>query len=214
MQRNNPVRGRLLTAIRLLSPLMLALLLCGSCGQAVGAVGPVTDKPRVQIDTALGSLTVELDAVAAPVTTANFLRYVLEGFYSDGEFFRTVTSANQPEDKIKIAVIQAGANPAMEDAGFEPILLERTRDTGIQHIDGAISMARSGPDTATHSFFICVGDQPELDFGGKRNPDGQGFAAFGRVVEGMELVREIHAMPADGQRLDPPFRIQRAIRVH
>jgi peptidyl-prolyl cis-trans isomerase A (cyclophilin A) len=193
---------------------MAVLFLCGSCGQVVGAVGPLTDKPRVQIDTALGSMIVELDAVGAPVTTVNFLRYVLEGFYSDGEFFRTVTSANQPEDQIKIAVIQAGANQAMEDAGFEPILLERTRDTGIQHIDGAISMARSGPDTATHSFFICVGDQPELDFGGKRNPDGQGFAAFGRVVEGMELVREIHAMPADGQRLDPPFRIQRAVRVH
>jgi len=175
---------------------------------------PLTDRPRVQIDTALGSLTVELDAVGAPVTTANFLRYVLEGFYSDGEFFRTVTPANQPDDQVKIAVIQAGANPAMEDEGFEPIPLERTRDTGIRHLDGTISMARSGPDTATHSFFICVGDQPELDFGGRRNPDGQGFAAFGRVVEGMELVREIHAMPADGQRLDPPFRIQRAVRVH
>jgi peptidyl-prolyl cis-trans isomerase A (cyclophilin A) len=75
-------------------------------------------------------------------------------------------------------------------------------------------MARSDPDTATHSFFICVGDQPELDFGGRRNPDGQGFAAFGRVVAGMVLVREIHDMPADGQMLDPPLRIQRAVRVH
>jgi peptidyl-prolyl cis-trans isomerase A (cyclophilin A) len=75
-------------------------------------------------------------------------------------------------------------------------------------------MARSGPDTATHSFFICVGDQSELDFGGKRNPDGQGFAAFGQVVEGMDLVREIHAMPAQGQTLDPPVRIHRAVRVH
>ena len=175
---------------------------------------PLTDRPRVQIDTALGGLTVELDAVGAPITTANFLRYVLEGLYSDGEFFRTVTQANQPDDTIKIAVIQAGASPAVEDEGFEPIPIERTRDTGIRHIDGTVSMARSGPDTATHSFFICVGDQPELDFGGKRNPDGQGFGAFGRVVEGMELVREIHAMPADGQRLDPPFRIQRAVRVH
>jgi len=125
-----------------------------------------------------------------------------------------VTAANQPKDTIKIAVIQGGANPAEEDEGFDPIPLERTRDTGIRHVDGAFSMARSGPDTATHSFFICVGDQPELDFGGRRNPDGQGFGAFGRVVEGMELVREIHAMRADGQRLDPPLRIQRAVRVH
>ena len=150
----------------------------------------------------------------APATTANFLRYVLEGFYSDGEFFRTVTEDNQPDDAVKIAVVQAGAEYRENDETYDPIALERTRDTGLRHLDGTISMARSGPDTATHSFFICVGDQPELDFGGKRNPDGQGFAAFGRVVEGMELVREIHAMPADGQSLDPPLSIQRAVRVH
>ena len=101
-----------------------------------------------------------------------------------------------------------------EDETYEPIALEKTSETGLRHLDGTISMARSGPDTATHSFFICVGDQPELDFGGKRNPDGQGFAAFGRVVEGMELVREIQEMPADGQSLDPPLSIQRAVRVH
>ena len=175
---------------------------------------PLTDRPRVQIDTALGSITVELDAVRAPATTENFIRYVLEGFYSDGEFFRTVTGSNQPNDTIKIAVIQAGASAEREDEVYEPIALERTNGTGLRHLDGAISMARSGPNSATHSFFICVGDQPELDFGGKRNPDGQGFAAFGRVVEGMELVREIHAMPADGQSLDPPLSIQRAVRVH
>jgi cyclophilin family peptidyl-prolyl cis-trans isomerase len=175
---------------------------------------PLTDAPRVQMDTALGSITVELDAVKAPVTTANFLRYVLEGFYSDGEFFRTVTAANQPDDEIKIAVVQAEANPAREGESFEPIALERTSETGLRHLDGTISMARTDPESATHSFFICIGDQPELDYGGRRNLDGQGFAAFGRVVEGMELVREIHAMPADGQELDPPLSIQRAVRVH
>ena len=139
---------------------------------------------------------------------------MLEGFYSDGEFFRTVTAENQPNDTVKIAVIQAGANPAREGESYEPIPLERTSETGLLHVDGAISMARSGPDSATHSFFICVGDQPELDFGGKRNPDGQGFAAFGRVIEGMDLVREINAMPADGQSLAPPLRIQRAVRTN
>jgi peptidyl-prolyl cis-trans isomerase A (cyclophilin A) len=174
----------------------------------------LTDTPRVQFDTAIGSITVELDAVRAPETTKNFLRYVLEGFYSDGEFFRTVTASNQPMNSVKIAVIQAGADPAREGQTFHPVALERTSETGFRHIDGTISMARFGPDTATHSFFICIGDQPELDFGGARNPDGQGFAAFGQVVEGMELVREIHAMPADGQNLDPPLHIQRAVRVH
>ena len=174
---------------------------------------PLTDRPRVQIDTALGSITVELDAVHAPATTKNFLRYVLDGFYSDGEFFRTVTADNQPNNEIKIAVIQAGSSTEKEDESYEPIALEKTSETNMRHLDGTISMARSGPDSATHSFFICIGDQPELDFGGKRNPDGQGFAAFGRVVEGMELVGEIHTMAADGQNLDPPLRIQRAVRV-
>jgi cyclophilin family peptidyl-prolyl cis-trans isomerase len=175
---------------------------------------PIADAPRVQIDTPRGSLTVELDAVRAPATTKNFLRYVLEGFYSDGEFFRTVTAKNQPDDPVRIAVVQAGADPEREGEEYPPIALERTRDTGLRHLDGTISMARLGPDTAVHSFFICVGDQPELDFGGRRNPDGQGFAAFGRVVEGMELVRAIHSSPSEGQQLDPPIPIQRAVRVH
>ncbi len=175
---------------------------------------PITDRPKVVIDTAIGSITVELDAVNAPVTTENFLRYVLQGHYSDGEFFRTVTKDNQPNDSIRIAVIQAGANPALEKKAFAAIPLERTDKTGVRHLDGSISMARGAPDTATHSFFICVGDQPELDFGGERNPDGQGFAAFGRVVEGMDVVRRIHEMPAEGQIMKPPLPIQRAVRIH
>jgi peptidyl-prolyl cis-trans isomerase A (cyclophilin A) len=174
---------------------------------------PPTGPPRVRIDTAAGSITVELDAEHAPLTTENFLRYVSDGFYSDGEFFRTVTAANQPNDTVRIAVIQGGADPATEVEAFDPVPLERTRDTGLRHLDGVVSMARSKPDSATHSFFICIGDQPELDFGGQRNPDGQGFGAFGRVVEGMDVVREIHAMPADGQSLDPPVRFREAVRV-
>jgi len=175
---------------------------------------PIGDKPRVSIQTALGDIVVELDAVKAPVTTTNFLRYVHEGFYSDGNFFRTVRADNQPTNQVRIAVVQAQANAARESEAFAPIRLERTRDTGLRHLDGTLSMAREGPDSATHHFFLCIGDQPELDFGGRRNPDGQGFAAFGRVVEGMELVRKIHAAPADQQSLTPPIRIQRAIRVH
>ncbi len=174
---------------------------------------PPTGSPRVRIDTAAGGITLELEAERAPLTTENFLRYVSDGFYSDGEFFRTVTDTNQPNDTVRIAVIQGGANPARESEAYEPIPLERTRDTGLRHLDGVVSMARSEPDSATHSFFICIGDQPELDFGGRRNPDGQGFGAFGRVVEGMDVVREIHALPADGQSLEPPLRIRSAVRV-
>jgi len=174
---------------------------------------PPTDTPHVVIQTDLGDIEVELDAKAAPMTTKNFLYYVREGFYSGGMFFRTVTASNQPQDAVKIAVIQARANPARERDVLPPIRMERTRDTGLHHLDGTISMARDGPDTATHEFFLCVGDQPELDFGGKRNPDGQGFAAFGRVVRGMDIVRKIHESPAEGQTLSPPIRIRRASRT-
>jgi peptidyl-prolyl cis-trans isomerase A (cyclophilin A) len=173
----------------------------------------VPAKAHVQIQTALGDIELELNAKAAPITVSNFLQYVHAGWYSDGRFFRTVTAGNQPTNTVRIAVIQAEANPAREKEFPVPIRLERTRDTSLKHLDGVISMARDGPDTAQDNFFICVGDQPELDFGGKRNPDGQGFAAFGRVVKGLEVVRKIHAQPEESQRMKAPVRIQRAIRL-
>src|SRR5262249_28639910 len=120
---------------------------------------------------------------------------------------------NQPKNKVKIEVVQAGANPAREKDSFPPIPLERTDRTGLKHRDGTISMARDGPDTATSDFFICLGDQPALDYGGKRNPDGQGFAACGRVVKGMEIVKQIQAAPAQEQQLTPPVRIIQARRL-
>jgi cyclophilin family peptidyl-prolyl cis-trans isomerase len=174
---------------------------------------PMVDRPRVNILTEMGELELELDARLAPHTTSNFLRYVLRGFYSDGTFHRTVTMDNQPNNAVKIQVIQGSANPAKTNDYFPPIALEPTIVTTLRHRDGTISMARGGPDTAQDQFFICIGDQPELDFGGKRNPDGQGFAAFGQVIKGMEVVRRIQQAPAQGQSLTPPIRIQRAIRT-
>jgi peptidyl-prolyl cis-trans isomerase A (cyclophilin A) len=173
------------------------------------APGPI-DHPIVDVETDMGHIMIELDAINAPKTTENFLRYVREQHYSNGEFFRTVTDTNQPDSPIKIAVVQAQAD--VERPEFEPIELERTSDTGLSHLDGTISMARDGPDTATHSFFICVGDQPDLDHGGMRNPDGQGFAAFGRVVDGMDIIRQIHQAPAEGQTLLEPIKIKSVIR--
>jgi peptidyl-prolyl cis-trans isomerase A (cyclophilin A) len=104
-------------------------------------------------------------------------------------------------------------NPKKEKADFDPIKLERTKDTGLKHTDGTISMARDGPDTATSDFFVCIGDQPELDFGGKRNPDGQGFAAFGRVTKGMYVVKKIQKSAAKEQALTPPVTIKKVARV-
>lgn len=164
----------------------------------------------VIIETELGSIEVELAAGKAPLSSANFLRYVDAGLYSNGLFHRTVTLGNQPNNAVKIEVIQAGTAPGVKP--FPPIPLERTSVTGLKHLDGTISMARAAPDTADTDFFICVGDQPSLDFGGKRNPDGQGFAAFGRVTKGMDIVRRIQGAPAKGQRLTPPVRILRIIR--
>ncbi len=172
----------------------------------------ISDAPIVLIQTEMGDIKLELDAQQAPATVKNFLHYVHEGFYSDGIFFRTVTADNQPQDLVKIAVIQARADPGKEQDLLPPIPLERTRDTKLRHLDGTVSMARMGPDTAQDQFFICVGDQPELDFGGQRNPDGQGFAAFGKVIDGMDVVRRIHDAEANGQILATAVRIQRAIR--
>jgi peptidyl-prolyl cis-trans isomerase A (cyclophilin A) len=168
---------------------------------------------RVLIQTEKGDVEVELDAGRAPVTTANFLKYVDGKFYDGGRFHRTVRPDNQPDNKVKIEVIQAAVNPKRQKEEFPPIKLERTSRTGLKHRDGTISMARDGPDTATSEFFLCVGDQPELDFGGRRNPDGQGFAAFGRVVKGRDVVRALQAAPADGQTLTPPIKILKVRRV-
>lgn len=164
----------------------------------------------VVIETAAGVIEAEIDTVHAPVSAANFLRYVDAGRYSGGQFHRTVKPDNQPNNLVKIEVIQAGA--ASGGVDFPAIALERTSVTGLLHRDGVLSMARDGPDTATSDFFICVGDQPALDFGGKRNPDGQGFAAFGRVVKGMDVVRKIQAAPASEQKLTPPVRIVKITR--
>jgi peptidyl-prolyl cis-trans isomerase A (cyclophilin A) len=166
---------------------------------------------RVAIETELGNIEVDVDAVHAPVTAANFLRYVDAGLYNGGQFHRTVRPDNQPQNQVKIEVIQASR--ATGTKGFAAIPLERTSVTRLSHRDGAISMARDGPDTAVSDFFICIGDQHSLDFGGKRNPDGQGFAAFGRVVRGMDVVRRIQSAPSDSkQRLTPPIRILKVAR--
>jgi len=190
---------------RLGSSALVLLVSSLACGEP--------DKPvRVLIETEKGDIVVELDAKSAPNTVANFLKYVDGKLYDGGRFHRTVTPDNQPDNKVKIEVIQAGIHPDKMKDELPAIKLERTRDTKLTHKDGTISMARDGPDTATSDFFICIGDQPELDFGGKRNPDGQGFAAFGRVTKGMDVVKKIQAAPADGQSLMPPVKISKIVR--
>ncbi|HEX8438257.1 peptidylprolyl isomerase [Archangium sp.] len=176
---------------------------------------PEAAKPvRVVLQTEKGEIELELDESRAPTTVRNFLAYVDAGLFEGGVFHRTVKLApdNQPNNPVKIEVIQGGINPARQAEERAPIPLERTSVTGLEHKDGTLSMARDTPDSARSDFFICIGDQPELDQGGKRNPDGQGFGAFGRVVKGMDVVRAIQRAPAEGQKLTPPIKIQRAAR--
>jgi peptidyl-prolyl cis-trans isomerase A (cyclophilin A) len=191
---------------------MQAMAIAALLGASAASMGwAQSSRVAVVIETELGAIEAEIDVARAPVSASNFLRYVDAGLYDNGAFHRTVRPDNQPGNIIRIEVIQAGQAPGMKS--FPPIPLERTSVTGLSHEDGTISMARDGPDTATSDFFICIGDQPSLDFGGKRNSDGQGFAAFGRVTSGMELVREIQARPSDStQRLTPPVRIIRITR--
>ena len=167
---------------------------------------------RVVIETTAGEIEAEIHAVRAPITAANFLKYVDAGLFDGGRFFRTVRPDNQVEKPVKIAVIQAEGNRERRREFFPVIPLERTNVTGLTHKDGTLSMARSTPDTARDSFSICVGDQPALDFGGGRQPDGQGFAAFGQVVRGMDVVRTIQTSPATGETLTPAVTITRVRR--
>jgi peptidyl-prolyl cis-trans isomerase A (cyclophilin A) len=160
---------------------------------------PAGDRVACRITTAAGEILVHVYPGRAPLTTANFLRYVEAGLYDGTSFFRVVTPGNQPGDKVRIEVVQGGDVAA--EKCFPAIAHETTAMTGLKHGDGVISMARAEPGTATSSFFICIGPQPELDFGGRRNPDGQGFAAFGRVVRGMDVVRRIQKMDQDRQLL-------------
>jgi peptidyl-prolyl cis-trans isomerase A (cyclophilin A) len=169
--------------------------------------GCAVRNPQVVIQTELGDVIVEIYEKEAPITASNFLRYVRESRFEGATFYRTVTMDNQPDNDVKIEVIQGGLGDDEERLGLPPIEHETTAATGVTHLDGTISMARAEPGTASSEFFICIGDQPELDFGGKRNPDGQGFAAFGRVIRGMDVVRKIQTRPADGQWLNPQIRI-------
>jgi peptidyl-prolyl cis-trans isomerase A (cyclophilin A) len=160
------------------------------------------DNPVVLLVTELGNIEIEVFLDKAPVTAGNFLEYVKQNLFRHGCFYRVVTMQNQPDKNIKIEVIQGGLGFADSLPRLGPIVHETTLQTGIRHLDGTISMARDKPGSASSEFFICINDQPELDFRGKRNPDGQGFAAFGKVISGMEVVRKIQQLPDTGQMLD------------
>ena len=172
---------------------------------------------RVALRTIDGSIDIEVFLDRAPLSAAAFLSVIDERGYDEGAFTRVVRPDND-HGTPPISVVQAKA--AVSSA---TVAHENTRQTGLHHLDGTVSLPRDKVGTATGAeFFVCVGDQPALDFGGRRNPDGQGFAAFGRVVTGMEVVRRIWSLEATGaspggytagQMLKPPVRILHAQRI-
>ena len=188
------------------------LTLCLSCAHL--SARPVL----VVFATELGNITVEVDVAHAPITGKNFLRYVDAKFYDGGMINRAVRVDNTVRHDVEIQVIQFQSDPTRENELFPPIPMEPTSVTGLRHVHGALSMARMGPDTAQASFSMVIGNQPEMDFGGRRNPDGQGFAVFGRVVTGMDTVKQIHQAhtgmsgPYKTETLEPPIKILKAHR--
>lgn len=178
---------------------IFALLVLVSCGG-----NPL---PKVEINSSMGKIIVEIDTVHAPITATNFLKLVDQDVYDSACFYRVVRMDNQPQSPVKIEVIQGGLKDDNKVDAFPTIPHETTKETGLKHLDGTISMARNQPGTASTEFFICINNQPELDFGGKRNPDGQGFAAFGQVVGGMDVVHQIQQQPDEGQYLTQPVEI-------
>ncbi len=167
--------------------------------------------PIIEIQTPKGNITIELYIDKAPVTAGNFLNLVKDHVLDGGSFYRTVRGMND-KNPVPIAVLQGGAAGRDSIPDIKPITHETTEMTGIKHLDGVVSMARTTPGSAKTEFFICIGNQPELDFEGRRNPDGQGFAAFGKVIKGMDLVQQIWMGPAEGQRLDPVVRIFKVVK--
>lgn len=173
----------------------------------------------VTMATSYGEVQIELYPGKAPLSVSNFLQYVDGGHYDGSTFYRSVHYGND-NGNPKIEVIQGGRGEA--EAPFPPIAHESTEQTGILHTDGVISMARGDVGTASSEFFICIGDQPGLDFGEVRNPDEQGFAAFGRVVSGMDVIHTIHNLPSaapaysayvEGQIIEEPAIIENIRRA-
>jgi peptidyl-prolyl cis-trans isomerase A (cyclophilin A) len=159
--------------------------------------------PHIEIQTSLGDIELELYPDQAPKSVTAFLSYVDSGFYRDATFYRVLNNENQPSDAFKSNLIQGGLWGKGKRKNLPGIPHETTQQTHILHKDGTISLARLEPGTATTEFFICIGDQPGYDYGGENNSDGQGYAAFGKVVKGFDIVSRIYNQPETDQYFIP-----------
>ncbi|MEE9190339.1 MAG: peptidylprolyl isomerase [Candidatus Neomarinimicrobiota bacterium] len=170
--------------------------------------------PKVLMSTEVGDIIFVIYLDKAPISAGNFLKYVDEKRFISSSFYRVVTLENQPKDDVKIEVIQGGIGIVESDLRLDPIAHETTEMTGLRHLDGSLSMARSEPGSASSEFFVCIGDQPELDFGGRRNLDGQGFAVFGQLLSGQEIIGKIHSSINKEQMIVQPVKILSIKRIN
>ena len=171
--------------------------------------------PHIEIQTSKGDIEVELYPDQAPKSVQAFLSYVKAGYYKNSSFYRVLNDENQPSNAPKAELIQGGlykSNPKVHDT-LPGIPHETTQQTHIQHKSGVISLARLAPGTATSEFFICLADQPGFDYGGENNPDKQGYAAFGKVVKGMDIVQKIYTQSENDQSFDPPVPIYNIVQL-
>ena len=171
----------------------------------VACTSSKNENPHVVIETKLGDIEVELYPKQAPKTVAAFLSYIDSGYYKNAAFYRVLRADEQPTNANKSELIQGGiwqTNYKLS-AKIPGIPHETTQQTKISHKNGTISLARMEPGTANTEFFICVGDQPGFDYGGANNADGQGYAAFGKVVKGMPVVKSIYDAPETDGELEP-----------
>ena len=171
------------------------------------------DSINILMSAEIGKITIHFLPNHAPITVKNFLRCIDEDRYSDFTFYRIVNMKNQNLDSVKIEVIQGGLGFNQHPDVLHPISHESTNKTDLKHLNRTISMARNEPGTASSEIFICINDQPELDYNGSRNPDGLGFAAFGMVKSGMNIVKKIQQSPSDGQMLNKPIKVKSIKRI-
>lgn len=178
----------------------------------LAACGTKYKNPHIEIQTKFGDIEVELYPDQAPKTVANFLAIIKRGFYKNSTFYRVLNDENQPSNAPKAELIQGGIHYTSK-AVMSGLPHETTKQTGILHKRGTISMARLEPGSAGSEFFICLADQPGFDFGGENNADKQGYAAFGKVVKGMDIVNKIYNQSEDNQLFDPKIPIYDIIQL-
>lgn len=175
----------------------------------------VYKEPTIRIETNFGNIIVELYPEKAPKTVKAFLSYVDSGYFKNSSFYRVLKAEDQPSNAFKSDLIQGGiwrSNNKLQ-ISLPGIPHEATKQTGILHKNGTISLARTAPGTGNTEFFIVIGDQKAYDYGGDANSDGQGFAAFGRVIEGMDVVNQIHQQPDNETNFTPPLLIKDIVRL-